>query len=152
MINTPPQKLCLAAFVQVLACSLLLLHPSPGADPSLVVPASPNDGPNAPPLPFQRPSPHAPALRAFLPLYGLGVAIAALGCAAALLRHPAGLKTYSLAAFLHLLCATPYAPSCLLVPALATVAVPISLADRLYARVVPSCVIVSSSGLIRRFT
>jgi hypothetical protein len=136
--------------VQVLACSLLLVHPQ-GMDPSLVDPPPPNSGPNAPPSPFQRLHPHSPAFQAFFPLLGLGVAIACLGCAAALLRHPAGLKAYSLAAFLHLLCAAPLAPSALLPPALATAVVPIALADRLYARLAPSCVIISS-GFVRRFS
>lgn len=134
---------------QVLACAVPLFPPAGATmDPSLVDPPQPRNGPRAPPSPFQRTDPAA--LHAFAPLFGVGVAIACLGVAAALLRHPLGLKFYSLAAFLHLLCAAPLAPTALLPPALATVAVPVALAERLYARLVPSCVVVSS-GLVRRF-
>lgn len=137
--------MCLSALLQVLACSILFLHPA-GMDPSLVDPPPSKDGPNAPPSPFQRIDPHGPAFRAFLPLCALGVAIAALGAVAALLRHPLGLKLYGIAAFLHFLCAAPLAPSALLATALATVMAPIALADRLYARLTLSYVMLSSSS------
>ncbi len=136
--------------MQVVAASLLLFHPE-GMDPSLVDSPPLNSGPNAPPSPFQRLDPHGPAFRAFLPLYAIGLAIAGLGAAAALLRHPLALKLYSLAAFFHLLCAAPFAPSALLPPALATAVVPIALAHRLYTRLVPSCAIVPSN-CARRFS
>lgn len=120
-------------------------------DPTLVDPSAPHDGPLAPPSPFQRPNPTTNSFHAFVPIFGVGAAIACLGAAAALLRSPLGLKLYSLAGFLHLLCAAPLSPSPTLGPALTTVVVPIALAERLYARLVPSSVVVSSSGLARRF-
>lgn len=136
----------------MLAVALLLFPPGGPTtmDPSLVDPPAPHNGPYAPPSPFQQPSPtHSP--RAFAPIFGVGAAIAALGPAATLRRSPLGLKLYSLAAFLHLLCAAPLSPTPILAPALAAVVVPIALAERLYARLVPSCVVVASSGLARRF-
>lgn len=144
---TQPRQLCLAALVHVLASALLLFNPM---DPSLVDPSAPHNGPLAPPSPFQRPKPTT-NFRAFVPIFGVGAAIACLGAAAALLRSPLGLKLYSLAAFLHLLYAAPLSPTPTLAPALTTVVVPIALAERLYARLVPSCVVVSPSGLARRF-